>query len=978
MNIDDTKVWLSDLAGLIEGDFFQDQTTRIMYATDGSVYRELPLAVCYPKNEKDIHTLITFAHTWGVPLIPRTAGTSLAGQCVGSGIVVDVSKYMHRILEWNVAEGWVKVQPGVIRDELNFFLKPYGYFFGPNTSTANRCMIGGMVGNNSSGTTSIKYGVTRDHVLEIRGFLSNGDAVHFTALNYNDFQEKLSGDKFENELYRHIYSLLINPTNKEAIEREFPKPEIHRRNTGYAIDRLLRSEVFTPNGHPFNFCELLSGSEGTLAFFTEIKLHVNPLPPPVEAILCAHFSSLSEALEATLTVMEHQPYACELMDKFIMDCTKENIEQQKNRFFLVDDPAAILIIELRDVNPLLLENKASILINALKEKGFGYAYPLVYPPDTQKIMALRAAGFGVLSLVKGDKKPLEFVEDTAVALTDLPAYIAEFQELMRQFGQEAVYYAHAGAGELHIRPMVNLKTSAGLAEFRAIGEASARLVKKYRGSLSGEHGDGRVRGEFIPFMLGNHIYELLKGLKNTWDPKNIFNPGKIIDTPPMNVGTRYLVDVAPPEWETFLDFSDHGGILKAAEKCSGSGDCRKLPHVSGGVMCPSYMVTKNEKDTTRGRANVLREILTQTQNGALAFQRKELDEVMDLCISCKGCTSECPSNVDMSTLKAEYLYQKYKKTGIPLRAKMIANISFFNKLGSFFPVLANFLLSNNLLNKRLKRLMGVAEKRSLPFIQGDLKKWFLQNNPVPNGILKGKVFFFCDEFTRFNDVAIGKKAILLLTRLGYQVEIPAHAESGRAAISKGLLKMARRVAEKNISLLGNRVSKNQPLIGIEPSAILGFRDEYPRLVRGELKEKAEGIKKNVFLLEEFMVGEIEKGHISPADFTDRFATIKLHGHCHQKALSSQEMTAFCLNLPANYQVEVLPTGCCGMAGSFGYEKEHYHVSMKIGELILFPEMDKSDKNVIIAAPGTSCRHQIFDGTNRLAFHPAEILYDALR
>jgi len=976
--MDSRKKILSELAGVLEGDFFQDQTTRIMYATDGSVYREMPLAVCYPKNERDIHTLISFAHEWGVPLIPRTAGTSLAGQCVGSGIVVDVSRYMNRILEFNAEEGWVRVQPGVIRDELNFFLKPSGFFFGPNTSTANRCMIGGMVGNNSSGTTSIKYGVTRDHVLEIKGFLSNADAIHFTALNTNEFQEKLQGNKLENDLYRHIYALLNNQTNREEIEREFPKPEIHRRNTGYAIDMLLRSEVFSPDGEAFNFCKLLAGSEGTLAFFTEIKLHVNPLPPPVEAILCAHFSSLTEALEATLTVMEHQPYACELMDKFIMDCTKENKEQQKNRFFLEGDPAAILIIELRDIDKSLLDNRALALINELKKKGFGYAFPLVYPPDTQKVMALRAAGFGVLSLVKGDKKPLEFVEDTAVALADLPAYIAEFQELMRQFGQEAVYYAHAGAGELHLRPMANLKTSAGLAEFRAIGEASARLVKKYRGSLSGEHGDGRVRGEFIPLMLGDHNYQLLKGLKNTWDPKNIFNPGKITDTPPMNSGTRYLVDVVQPEWETLLDFSAHGGILKAAEKCSGSGDCRKLHHVSGGVMCPSYMVTKNEKDSTRGRANVLREVLTQTQKGESAFNRKELDEVMDLCISCKGCASECPSNVDMSTLKAEYLYQKYKETGIPLRSKMMANISFFNKIGSFFPAIANFFFSNEFLSRGIKRFLGVAEKRSLPLIQGDLKKWFIKHKPVPKGEKLGKVLFFCDEFTRFNDVEPGKKAILLLTRLGYQVEIPAHVESGRAAISKGLLKKAQQVAEKNISLLGNLVSENAPLIGIEPSAILGFRDEYPRLVRGELKAKAEEIKKNVFLLEEFIAREAEKGLISSDGFTDGFATIKLHGHCHQKALSSQGITALCLNLPANYQVEMLPTGCCGMAGSFGYEKEHYDLSMKIGELVLFPEIQKSNEKVIIAAPGTSCRHQIFDGTNRLALHPAEILYDALR
>ena len=969
---------LSDIAKDFDGDFFQDETTRILYATDGSVYREIPLAVACPKNEKDIKTLVSFAHQQGISLIPRTAGTSLAGQCVGSGIVVDVSKYMNRILEFNAEEGWVRVQPGVIRDELNHFLKPFGYFFGPNTSTANRCMIGGMVGNNSSGTTSIKYGVTRDHVLEIKGFLSNADAVHFSPLSKEAFHEKTKGDSLENELYKHIFSVLDDVENRREIEAQFPKPEIHRRNTGYAIDLLLRSEVFTPGGKPFNFCELMAGSEGTLAFFTEIKLHVNLLPPPAEAILCAHFSSLTEALEATLTVMEHGPYACELMDKFIMDCTKENKEQQKNRFFLEGDPAAILIIELRDKEVISLNKQAEHLINVLKEKGFGYAYPIVYPPDTQKVMALRAAGFGVLSLVKGDKKPLEFVEDTAVALADLPAYIAEFQELMKKFGQEAVYYAHAGAGELHIRPLANLKTTDGLNEFRAIGEASARLVKKYNGSLSGEHGDGRVRGEFIPLMLGSHNYELLKGLKNKWDPKHIFNPGKIIDTPPMNAGTRYLVDVEQPKWQTIFDFSSHGGILKAAEKCSGSGDCRKLHDVSGGVMCPSYMVTKNEKDSTRGRANVLREVLTRTNQGQSAFNRKELDEVMDLCISCKGCSSECPSNVDMSTLKAEYLYQKYKETGIPFRSFMIANISLFNHIGSFFPPLANFFFSNAFFSRFIKMAMGIAEQRNLPRIEGDLKKWFRSNNPKPKGKILGNVLFFCDEFTRFNDVEIGKKAILLLTRLGYQVEIPDHVDSGRAAISKGLLKHAQKSAEKNLLLLGDKVSEFVPLIGIEPSAVLSFRDEYPRLVQEKWKNVANSIKNHVYLLEEFIAREVERGNITQECFTKEKAKVKLHGHCHQKALASQSDVAFCLNLPENYQVEVLPTGCCGMAGSFGYEKEHYDLSMKIGELVLFPEIRKNESEVIIAASGTSCRHQIFDGTNRSAVHPAEILYDALR
>jgi len=965
------------LAAEMEGEFLQDQATRMMYATDGSVYRELPLGVAFPKGDRDIRTLILFANRHGTPLIPRTAGTSLAGQCVGSGVVVDVSRHMNRILAWDADAARVRVQPGVVRDELNHFLKPHGYFFGPNTSTANRCMIGGMVGNNSSGTTSIKYGVTRDHVLEIRGFLANGDPVHFHALSPAAFEAKCEGEKLEHALYRHIRTMLGDQNSRQEILDAYPKPEIHRRNTGYALDELARSAAFNATGEPFNFCKLLSGSEGTLAFFTEITLGVSPLPPPEEGMLCAHFASLAEALEATLVVMQHQPYACELMDRFILDCTRENKEQQKNRFFLEGDPAALLLIELRADTRSGLDTCAHDLIADLRNKGFGYAYPIVYSPDTQKVMALRAAGFGVLSLVKGDKKPLEFVEDTAVALKDLPAYIADFRRLMDDFGQQAVYYAHAGAGELHIRPMVNLKTTEGLAEFRAIAESSARLVKKYRGSLSGEHGDGRVRGEFIPLMVGPINYERLRELKKTWDPGNLLNPGKITDTPPMDAATRYPVDQPIPQRETLLDFSAQGGLLKAVERCSGSGDCRKLSHVSGGVMCPSYMVTRQEKDSTRGRANVLREILTRTHEGESVFSRKELDEVMDLCLSCKGCASECPSNIDMASLKAEYLHQKYRETGVPLRAALIARIGTLNAFGAIFPSLANAVLRSSFPGKWLKKAMGIAAERSMPLIGGDLRKWFRRHQPVPQASLKGRVWFFCDEFTRFNDVEVGKKAILLLTRLGYAVDIPSHSESGRAALSKGLLGLARRNAEANVHALSSLVSASQPLIGVEPSAILGFRDEYPRLLRGHSQAEALKLKDHVFLLEEFLAREAEQGHIGPECFTRSPAKILLHGHCHQKVLSSQSDVARILSLPENYSVEVLATGCCGMAGSFGYEKEHYELSMKVGELALFPAIRRKRNDVQVAASGTSCRHQITDGTGEKALHPAEILWEAL-
>jgi FAD/FMN-containing dehydrogenase/Fe-S oxidoreductase len=969
---------LQALSSSLEGELHSDSLMRALYSTDGSIYRELPAAVAEPKNGDDVKKIVAFASENGLSIIPRAAGTSLAGQCVGDGIVVDVSKYMNRILEVNREEGWVRLEPGVIRDELNAFLKPYGLFFGPNTSTANRAMIGGMLGNNSCGTTSIKYGVTRDHVMEVRAVLSDGSEAVFGPLSEEEFHKKLQGENLESRLYRQIYNALSDPEQQEEIRRHFPKPEIHRRNTGYAVDVLMQSNVFSPGGPDFNFCKMLAGSEGTLAFVTEIKMHVDPLPPKEEALVCAHFSSLQESLEATLIAMRYQPYACELMDKFIMDCTKENIQQQRNRFFLQGDPAAILIIEFRDETRQGATARAETMIAEMQAAGYGYAFPIVYPPDSGRVLALRAAGFGVLSNVKTDRKPLEFVEDTAVALPDLPAYIGEFQELMAQFGQQAVYYAHAGAGELHTRPSINLKTPEGVRELRVIAEASARLVKKYKGSLSGEHGDGRVRAEFIPFMLGEKNYELLRQIKHTWDPGNLFNPGKIVDAPPMDTGLRYETGKEAPKFDTVFDYSHVGGILRAAEKCSGSGDCRKLSHVSGGTMCPSYMATRNEKDSTRARANALREFLTRSAKPD-RFDHEELYEVMDLCLSCKGCASECPSNVDMAGLKAEFLHHYYQSNGTPLRAKVFGHIAGLNGLASRFPGLGNFFLGNSLTGGILKSMLGIAPERSLPPLHSiSWRRWFRKNRArlVPAGTPKGKVFLFCDEFTDYNDAAIGIKATELLVRLGYEVAMPEHPESGRASFSKGLLLRARELARQNVDIFKDIVSEGTPLVGIEPSAILGFRDEYPRLVEEENREKARLLGANALMIEEFLARESGKGNIVPENFTKKAQKILLHGHCHQKSLASVEPSAWALSIPENYSVEVIPSGCCGMAGSFGYEKEHYEVSMKIGELVLFPAVRNAGDDAIIAAPGTSCRHQILDGTGKKALHPVEALWEA--
>lgn len=971
------------------GEIFTDNLMRSIYATDASVYRELPLAVAYPKTKEDIKLLIKFAQENNTSLIPRTAGTSLAGQCVGNGIVVDVSKHFTQIIEVNQAENWVKVQPGVVRDELNHFFKGKNLFFGPETSTANRAMIGGMVGNNSCGSNSIVYGTTRDHLLEVEAILSDGSEVLFKDITIDEFQAKCAQTDLEGTLYRQIKEDLSQAEIQQNIKEHFPKETIHRRNTGYAVDELLKSEVFTKEGSVFNFSKLIAGSEGTLALITAVKLHCNALPPKHSVLICPHFHSVNEALQAVLVAMSHQPFSCELMDKVIMDCTKENLEYSQYRFFLEGEPEAVLMIELKHENEEELEQLVQEVVADLKIKTKAYAFPKIYPPETNLVWNLRKAGLGLLANIPGDEKAVAVIEDTAVDLQDLPQYIEEFSAMMAKFGQKAVYYAHAGAGELHLRPILNLKAQKDVALFKEIALETAKLVKKYKGSLSGEHGDGRVRAPFLPMMIGEENYQLLKKIKHTWDPKNIFNPGKIIDAAPIEQYLRYEPDRKEPEFSTLLDFNKEGNILKLAEKCNGSGDCRKT-ELSGGTMCPSYMATRNEKDTTRARANTLREFLTQNNDERKKWNSPEIKEALDLCLSCKGCKNECPSNVDMALMKAEFTYQYNQINGTPFRSKLFGNVAKLNRLGSIFPAMTNAINSLSI----TKKIMGVAKERTPPKIaKQTLKSWFSSrqktdysqttersrssgySSPTPSGrgLGGGALYFFADEFTNYNDVEIGKKAILLLEKLGYEVHIAPIADSGRAYISKGMLKEAKVLATQNLNKLLPVINAKMPLIGLEPSAILSFRDEYQRM-----DERVKEMAPFVFTIEEFLALEIEKGNISSDLFDEKHQQIKLHGHCHQKALSKVSYTQKILSLPKNYHVEVLPTGCCGMAGSFGYEKEHYEVSMQIGELVLFPAVRKATENEIICAPGTSCRHQIFDGTTKNALHPVEILWKALK
>lgn len=967
---------LKKLAKELQGELFYDKTIRTLYATDASAYRELPLAVAIPQSENDIKRLIQFASAEGTSLIPRTAGTSLAGQVVGNGIVVDVSKHFTQILELNKEEGWVRVQPGVIRDELNLFLKPHGLFFGPETSTANRAMIGGMVGNNSCGSNSVVYRSTREHLLEVNAILSDGSNATFHALSLDEFHEKCELDTLEGSIYKTMRTLLGNYDNQQEIRKEFPKKTVERRNTGYAVDLLIDMAPFDAGGPDFNFCSLIAGSEGTLAFITEIKLNVVPAPPKETGLLCVHFNTIDESLRANLIGLKYKPSASELIDHYVLECTKGNIEQSKNRFFVQGDPGAILVIEFVRETREEIQELAKQVEADMRAANLGYHFPLLFGTDSKKIWSLRKAGLGLLSNLPGDEKAVPVIEDTAVDVEDLPAYIREFNEILQKHGLYSVHYAHAGSGELHLRPIINLKTQEGNQLFRTIAEEVATLVKKYKGSLSGEHGDGRLRGEFIKQMVGEKNYQLLKEIKKVWDPHNIFNPNKIVDTPPMDTMLRYVPGQFTPEFKTIFRFHQQN-ILQHAEQCNGSGDCRKT-HLSGGTMCPSYMATRNEQDTTRARANILREFLTHSDKQN-RYDHKEIYDVMSLCLSCKACKSECPSNVDMAKLKAEFLQHYYDANGVPFRSRLIANFTSTAKLGSIAPGLYNWAMDNQLIGGVIKKLSGFAVERSMPHLaKQTLRSWFKKHQLIQDLKQHDKsVYLFCDEFTNYNDAHIGIKAVQLLNALGYAVKMVNHNESGRTWLSKGLVRKAKEIANLNIQLFSGLVTTEQPLVGIEPSAILTFRDEYPDLATDDQLDQAKSLAKNSFYIDEFLAREIEAGRISKSSFTAQEAKVILHGHCQQKAVGSLAATQKLLSFPENYSVESIPSGCCGMAGSFGYEKEHYDVSMKIGELVLFPAVRNKSADTIIAAPGTSCRHQIKDGTKSHALHPVEVMFDAL-
>ena len=1039
---------------------YTDPLHRIAYATDASAYREIPQGVTFPENEQDIVYLIETARERKTHLIPRAGGTSIAGQVVGSGIVVDISKHFKKILEINKEERWARVQPGVVLDELNLALEPYGLFFSPETSTSNRCCIGGMFGNNSCGSHSLVYGSTRHHVLEARGVLCDGSIEVFKTYTINELEERF-GHRFwetdHNTVIQNIYAQFIqwalDENTVHLIEENYPDKSLRRRSCGYAIDEVI--EDLHNTAKPLeeltiNLCKVLAGSEGTLAFITEIKVDLDPLPPKENMVVCAHCDTLQKSFLGNLVALKFNPSAVELMDRNILELSKQNVEQQKNRFFVQGDPAAILIIELRGETKAEIDAIADQLEKALieNEEHLVYACSRVYGSEISKVWSLRKAGLGLLTGMKGDAKPIGVIEDTAVTPEKLPAYMADFAQMLEKLGLSCVYHAHISTGELHLRPIINIKEAEGKRKFREVAYETALLVKKYKGSLSGEHGDGRLRGEFIQLLYGDQVYALMQDLKKCWDPLQVFNLHKIVDTLPMDSMLRFDVDQqyaiekelcgkdgpSTPStssgtegsvtcktyynWKAAFDECKVEGatgaknqlhaLMCSIEQCNGAGDCRKS-NLIGGTLCPAFKVSGDETKATRARANVLREILTRgweseafaATNCVPQFEKstspncekqfatmssilksKELAEVLDSCLACKGCRSECPSNVDMTRLRSEILQQKYDVDGMPLRSFAVSRMATVEQFGHIVWPLYNLFASWKFSSDIIKRIIKFSTERDIPNLSHVTMRKAVQRECRKHygNATKGKVYLFADEFTNFQEAELGLTFAKLLLRLGYIVEIPKHMESGRAAISKGNLKLAKKFALKNVNLLKDKISEETPLVGIEPSCILGFRDEYPDLVPAELRPQAQQLGRNALLFDEFIMREVAAGRITTDDFKTDNVEIWLHGHCHQKALVGTEKTVQAFKLLPGAKVHVIPSGCCGMAGSFGYEKEHYKTSLAIGEMVLFPTIRKAFENntnttpVIVSAPGTSCRQQILDGTGVHAVHPVEILY----
>lgn len=939
-----------------------DRTTRALYSTDASVYQIVPAMVAFPASAADVVAIVQACARFGAPITARGGGTSQAGQSIGPGVIVDCSRHLNRVLEINADERWVRVEPGCVLDDLNAALRPHGLLFAPDISTSNRATIGGMVANNSSGARSVLYGKTIDHVLDLKLVLSDGSVVTAEPLDATRLAAKCDQGDLEGACYRAVYWLAAE--HAEEIDRRFPR--ILRRVGGYNLDGFVPQRV---DERGFNLAHLVVGSEGTLGVTVEARLRLVPLPR-ARASYVIEFADLLDALAATPRILRHDPSAVEVVDKYVLDSTRLNPEASRLRDFLRGDPGAILLVEFYGERAEELPARLAALEQDLARDSVGcHRLALSDAAAQARVWKLRTLALGLSMAEKGDAKAISFVEDTAVAPEHLRDYIAEFLALIARHGTKAGVYAHASVGCLHVRPVINLKTEEGVRRFEAIAEDVADLVLKYGGALSGEHGDGLVRSPFQEKMYGLALYEAFRTLKRTFDPDNILNPGKIVDAPPLASSLRYGPRYVTPDVPTTFDFSADGGLLPAAELCAGVGECRKT---RAGTMCPSFQATREEKDSTRGRANVLRLAITG-QLGFDGFTDPRVREVFDLCLECKGCKAECPTNVDMARLKAEFLHQSFRRHGVPWRNRVFGHAARVGAVGSLFAPVSSGLARSRAGRWLNERLLGIDARRvPPPFARRTLleRRGALRSDAVPADMSR-RVLLFPDTFANFYEPEVGEAGIETLQRTGHAVTLgpPGLRCCGRPMISNGLLHQAAEHARHNVTLLHDWVAAGGAIIACEPSCILTIRDDYPALLRGTLRAQAEVVARASVTYEEFLDAALGD-RVSLAAGPKR---ILVQAHCHQRSLVGVAPLLRLLRRIPGAEVVDPDAGCCGMAGSFGYEQEHYEVSRLVGEHRLFPALRAADPEAVIVAPGFSCRLQIEHFTHRKALHPAQLL-----
>jgi FAD/FMN-containing dehydrogenase/Fe-S oxidoreductase len=958
-----------ELRKAITGEVRFDPASRLLYSTDASMYQVEPIGVVIPRDGGDVQAAVEVARAQRVALLPRGGGTSLTGQSVNRALVLDFSRWMNRVLEVNADERWARVQPGLVQDELNHHVRPLGLLFGPDTSTSNRATLGGMLGNNSGGSHSIAYGLTVDHVLEITALLADGTRVVFGDVTPEEILRRGRRAGIEGQIYREVAR--IRDAYADEIRARYPHH--WRRVAGYNLNELVGvgikpgSAAGDATARGLNMARLVVGSEGTLLTIVEAKVRLVRRPAKT-ALGVIHYRDLQEALESSQSILETGPYAVELTDKMILDLARDNIEQSQRMGFVQGDPAAILIVEYAGASDDEVRAKVAALEARRARERFGYAATLAFDPaEQQSIWKLRKAGLGLLLGMKGDKKPIAFVEDTAVAPEHLAEFVPRFREIFAKHDAVGAYYGHCSVGCLHIRPVIDLKTARGLEQVRVIADEITGLVLEFGGTISSEHGDGRARSPFLERMYGPRLMGAFRELKRAFDPENRMNPGNIVDAPGILENLRYGVGYTTWEPTTLLDFSGQGGFAAAVELCNGVGVCRKTLE---GTMCPSYMATKDEEHSTRGRANALRAVLS----GRLPpseFTGTRLHEVMDLCLECKGCKAECPANVDMAKLKYEFLHHYYAANGLPLRNRLFGRIERLNRLGARLPGLVNWLSGLALHRWLLERVAGIDRRRPLPKLAAQtFTEWFARHAP-PAAARRGEVVLFHDTFVTYNTPEVGRAAVELLEAAGYRVALVDKKCCGRPLISKGMLGEARAHAAWNVDRLAPYARRDVPIVGLEPSCLLTLRDESVDLLR---TDDARTVARHAFLLDEFLARE--RGRGLELRFAGSGRRVLLHGHCHQKALVGMAPTVAALGW-AGFRVEEVDSGCCGMAGSFGFEREHYDISVALGNRRLVPAVKAAPADTVIVAPGISCRQQIEHLTGRRALHPAEVLRAAL-